>query len=444
MPAQHLLEDARHSVGNAAPPAIAIRIPVRLIGAMLLGLVALVLISLASWQVDDPSLSYASGNPARNWLGFPGAVIADLSFQVFGLGMLPLLVPLALWGWSFVRLRTPAKMGLRLLAWVASSLLACGVFAFFAPPDTWPLPTGLGGLIGTGFTNLATAVAGEKPQAITATLFAIIIAAPALALFWLAMGLGKFALPSLAMPATKGKGKSKSAPKVEPEARDDDGADRDSVFDVLLGAAAHMGYSASAAFKRTLAGMAARKAAEAEAAALRTDGLEPSLDGAGRVAPRVQVNPQVQAASTATGNIPYPAARAEPQLERRINLAPVADYDEAEDAGEPPFDTDDADMADFEPEPQHQRWEMQTPLRGPMATHAPVRPSAPPPQPVRQPPQAYTPPQQAEPVITPRVTPAAPRPMPGSRASWSGVRGKTPSWSLTTTCAQRCRLRARE
>jgi len=413
MPAQHLLEDARHSVGNAAPPAIAIRIPVRLIGAIVLGLVALVLVALASWQVDDPSFSYASGNPAKNWLGFPGAVIADLSFQVFGLGMLPLLVPLALWGWSFIRLRTPTKMGLRLLAWVASSLLACGVFAFFAVPATWPLPTGLGGLVGTGFTNLATAVAGEKPQAITATLFAIIIAAPALALFWLAMGLGRFALPKVAMPATKGRGKSKSAPAVEPEARDDDGPDRDSVFDVILGAAAHMGYSASAAFKRARAGMAARKAAAAEAEALRTDGMEPSLDGAGRVAPQVQVNPQVQATSTATGNIPYTAARAEPQMERRINLAPASDYDDAEDADEPPFDIDETDAADFEPEPQHQRWEMQTPLRGPMAT----RPSAPPPQPVRQPPQAYTPPQQAEPVISPRVTPAAPRPMPGSRAT---------------------------
>ncbi|RYI14848.1 MAG: hypothetical protein EON48_11565, partial [Acetobacteraceae bacterium] len=155
MPAQHLLEDARHTVGNAAPPAIAIRIPVRLIGAVLLGLVALVLLALASWQVDDPSLSYASGNPVKNWLGFPGAVIADISFQVFGIGVLPLLVPLSLWGWSFIRLRTPSKMGLRLLAWVASSLLACGVFAFFAVPETWPLPTGLGGLVGTMFTNLA-------------------------------------------------------------------------------------------------------------------------------------------------------------------------------------------------------------------------------------------------------------------------------------------------
>ncbi|MDP3315975.1 MAG: DNA translocase FtsK 4TM domain-containing protein, partial [Devosia sp.] len=367
MPAQHLLEDARPAMGNAAPPAIAIRIPVRLIGAMLLGLVAVVLVALASWQVDDPSLSYASGNPAQNWLGFPGAVIADLSFQVFGIGIIPLLVPLALWGWCFVRLRSPSRMGLRVLAWVASSLLACGVFAFFAAPESWPLPTGLGGLIGTGFTNLATAVAGEQPQPVTATLFAIIIAAPALALFWLAMGLGKVTLPRVAMPEQKGSRKAKSAPAVDPETRDDDRADRDSVFDVLLGAAAHMGYSAGAALKRARAGMAARKAAAAEAEALRTDGMEPSLDGTPGVAPQVAVQPQVSAPvqPTVSGNTPYTAARAEPQMERRINLAPAADFDAAED-DEPPFEMDEADEADFEPEPP--RWEMQTPLRGPMAS----------------------------------------------------------------------------
>ncbi len=397
MPAQHLLEDARPAMGNPAPPAIAIRIPVRLIGAILLGLVAVVLVALASWHVDDPSLSYASGNPAQNWLGFPGAVIADLSFQVFGIGILPLLVPLALWGWSFVRLRTPSKLGLRLLAWVASSLLACGVFAFFAVPESWPLPTGLGGLMGSGFTNLATAVAGERPQAITATLFAIIIAAPALALFWLALGLGKVTLPKVAMPEPKGKRKPKSAPAVEPETRDDDAPDRDSVFDVILGAAAHMGYSAGAALKRARAGMAARKAAAAEAEAIRTEGMEPSLDAAPRVAPQPQVQP------TLSGNTPYTATRAEPQMERRINLAPAADYDEAED--EPPFETEDADDAGYEPEPP--RWEMQTPLRGPMA----ARQTAP--QPVRQAPQ----PMQAEPAISPRVTPAAPRPLPGMRAN---------------------------
>jgi S-DNA-T family DNA segregation ATPase FtsK/SpoIIIE len=411
MPAQHLLEDARPAMGNAAPPAIAIRIPVRLIGAVLLGLVAVVLVALASWQVDDPSLSYASSDTAQNWLGFPGAVIADLSFQVFGIGIIPLLVPLALWGWCFVRLRSPSKMSLRVLAWVASSLLACGVFAFFAVPESWPLPTGLGGLIGTGFTNLAAAVAGEQLQPVTATLFAIIIAAPAVALFWLAMGLGKVTLPKVAMPETKGKRKSKATPAVAAETRDDDGPDRDSVFDVVLGAAAHLGYSAGAAFKRARAGMAARKAAEAEAESLRTDGMEPSLDSSPRVAPQVNVHPQVGAPvqPTVSGNTPFTAARAEPQMERRINLAPAADYDTPE-TDEPPFEMDAADDAGFEPEPP--RWEMQTPLRGPMAARQPAAP-----QPVRHAAPQPQPQMHAEPAISPRVTPPAARPQPGTRAT---------------------------
>ena len=123
MPAQPLLEDARHVSSQDSAPAIAIRIPVRVVGMIVLGLVAIIMVSLASWQVDDPSFSYASGQPARNWLGFPGAVIADLSFQVFGLGMLAVLVPPALWGWSFIRLRVPSRMGLRLIAWIGASLL---------------------------------------------------------------------------------------------------------------------------------------------------------------------------------------------------------------------------------------------------------------------------------------------------------------------------------
>ena len=160
MPAQPLLEDAR---SREPAPAIAIRIPVRLVGLILLGLVAIVMVSLATWSVDDPSFSYATSKPPQNWLGFPGAVIADMSFQLFGIGILAVLVPPALWAWSFVRLRVPSKMGLRLIAWLAASVLACGVFSFIAAPESWPLPLGLGGLIGTLFTNLATLATGENP-----------------------------------------------------------------------------------------------------------------------------------------------------------------------------------------------------------------------------------------------------------------------------------------
>src|SRR5690348_18500577 len=108
MPARPLLED------HSPAPAIAITIPVRLIGMLVLAAVALVMAALASWSVDDPSFSYATSKPVANWLGFPGAVIADFSFQVLGLGIIALLIPPAVWGWSFLRRRVPSRMGLRL------------------------------------------------------------------------------------------------------------------------------------------------------------------------------------------------------------------------------------------------------------------------------------------------------------------------------------------
>ena len=79
MPARPLLED--HS---SPAPAIAITIPVRLIGLILLAMIGALMAALASWHVDDPSLSYAAATPVQNWLGFPGAVIADLSIHSIG------------------------------------------------------------------------------------------------------------------------------------------------------------------------------------------------------------------------------------------------------------------------------------------------------------------------------------------------------------------------
>jgi S-DNA-T family DNA segregation ATPase FtsK/SpoIIIE len=313
MPARPLLEDQ-----SAAPaPAIAITIPVRLIGMIVLALVAIMMVALASWSVDDPSFSYATSKPVANWLGFPGAVIADFSFQVLGLGIIALLIPPAVWGWSFLRRRVPSRMGLRLLAWLGASGLVTGVLAFLPAPASWPLPTGLGGLIGTGFSNLAALVAGAEPQPVTAWLFAIILMAPTLALFWLALGLG-----SIAMPKAQARGKGKGT---------EEAPERNGILDVAIGALVHLGFSAQTAFRRAIdqarANVAAKR--EAEAAEWREGAEEPSL--AGR-APAVAV---------------LPDERREPSLggmsvERRI-FAPVAepadddDYPDEDDEELPPI-----------------------------------------------------------------------------------------------------------
>jgi S-DNA-T family DNA segregation ATPase FtsK/SpoIIIE len=347
MPAQPLLEDARHVSSPDSAPAIAIRIPVRVVGMVTLGLIAIVMISLASWQVDDPSFSYASGQPAKNWLGFPGAVIADLSFQVFGLGMLAVLVPPALWGWSFIRLRVPSRMGLRLVTWVGASLLACGVATFIAAPESWPLPTGLGGLIGSGFANLAVLVTGDQPQPVTATLFAIIIAAPTLALFWIAMGLGKVTMPAL--PAGKIK---RIAPGVKvADDGDDIEPERSSFMDVVVGGLVHLGYSSASAFKRARAHIKEKRQEEADAQ--WRSATEPQMDARAPVA--------------------APAAeRREPVMVTERRITSRDDYDEPEEAVEAELSDDDLYPADIDDEPE----EMPVPARR-------ARVSAPAPRPAR-------------------------------------------------------------
>ena len=280
MPAQPLFED------DSSDPVsvLSIRIPVRGIGFAVLGLVGAAMASLASWSVDDPSFSYATSEPAQNWLGFPGAVIADLSFQVFGLGILAVIVPPALWGWGLIRLRVPSLVGLRLLAWIGASLLCCGVLAFVAPPPSWPLPTGLGGLIGAGFANLAALATGEDPQPVTALLFAIIIATPALVLFWIGMGWGKLSMPQL--PKVVGK----RGAKDEDEIDEDGEPERTALLDVLMGGLVHLGYAAAAAFKRARTHLREKRIADADAAwrqALepQLDRRSPAYDGEGRREP---------------------------------------------------------------------------------------------------------------------------------------------------------------
>ena len=66
----------------------------------LLGIFAFLMIiaaalALASWSVGDPSFNHATGSKPQNWLGSPGAIIADQLIQNLGLATLPFLfIPL--------------------------------------------------------------------------------------------------------------------------------------------------------------------------------------------------------------------------------------------------------------------------------------------------------------------------------------------------------------
>src|ERR1700726_319036 len=121
--------------------------------------------ALASWSVQDPSLSHATVNPVRNLLGLPGAIGADLMMQLLGLGALALVLPIAVWGWRLASHRRLRREGLRVAVWIVGVLLA-SMFASCLPRShAWPLPAGLGGVIGDGLLRGALLLAhGYLPQ----------------------------------------------------------------------------------------------------------------------------------------------------------------------------------------------------------------------------------------------------------------------------------------
>ncbi|WP_020173645.1 DNA translocase FtsK [Methyloferula stellata] len=121
--------------------------------ALVLG-TSLLAIALATWSVQDPSLNHATQGAVRNLLGAPGAIVADLIMQMFGLSAVAFLAPLTFWGWRLLTARRLERLKLRFILWVLGGLAAAG-FASLLPVTTrWPLPTGLGGVVGDAMLAL--------------------------------------------------------------------------------------------------------------------------------------------------------------------------------------------------------------------------------------------------------------------------------------------------
>ena len=54
------------------------------IGFLLLSLGLVILLSLVSYHIQDPSFDTASSSRPLNLVGYPGSYLADLIFQAFG------------------------------------------------------------------------------------------------------------------------------------------------------------------------------------------------------------------------------------------------------------------------------------------------------------------------------------------------------------------------
>jgi S-DNA-T family DNA segregation ATPase FtsK/SpoIIIE len=158
-------------------------------GVTLLGLTAAAVIALATWSVRDPSLSHATSAPVRNLLGMPGAITADLLMQLIGLASIALIVPVAAWGWRLTSHAQLARELLRMSFWLAGALLATGFAACLPRTPSWPLPTGLGGVVGDLVLRVPAAVIGPLGGTVQIVI-AVILGCGAMASVAIASGVG--------------------------------------------------------------------------------------------------------------------------------------------------------------------------------------------------------------------------------------------------------------
>ncbi len=200
----------------------------RVFGLFLLGLAAFFLASLATWNVADPSFSHATDNPVTNAMGYPGAVFSDIAMQFFGIASVAGLVPTVFWGVLLFTARPIERLWRRVAAWFGGAVLAAGIAGCLARPETWPLPTGLGGVFGDMVLAAPAVVSGDYPTGIFGALVAALLFGPAI---WLTL----YASCVLARPT------GSLLPPVSDEDFEDDLDDEedDARGSVLLGVLVH-------------------------------------------------------------------------------------------------------------------------------------------------------------------------------------------------------------
>jgi len=269
-----------------------------LAGLALLTLALLGAIALATWSVQDPSLSHATQKPIQNLLGLPGAIFSDLAMQLLGLASVLLLVPEALLGWRLLSHR-PLGEKWRSLLWIAATFFAAGFASTLPGIGSWPLPTGLGGVCGDAMLRLPGLFVPLR--GLSLLVIAVVLGAGALAAISVAAG--------LRAPWSK----TQAADADDDPKADEAEAERDR-GSAWLGMIVHALLSWKARFVRLVRG-SPRAPRIAPAAGGR---MEPRFDRLGRVgAPSLSADPAYDDEESEDGPAPAPRRRAAPRAPAR-------------------------------------------------------------------------------------------------------------------------------
>ena len=160
-----------------------------LMGLAILICVVMAFVALATWSINDPSISNANGKPVSNWMGSVGASFSDMMIQFFGLGAALALFPPAIAGWLKI-LREPLNgIKRRIISWTIMLILGAFALACLSVPQSWPLPSGLGGVVGDMALKIPALFSGSAPTGWFAVILFFVFGMPTLALGLYASGL---------------------------------------------------------------------------------------------------------------------------------------------------------------------------------------------------------------------------------------------------------------
>ncbi|MBA2398150.1 MAG: DNA translocase FtsK [Bradyrhizobium sp.] len=230
--------------------------------------------ALMTWSVQDPSLSHATSRAIRNILGYPGAIGADLLMQILGLGAIMMILPVAVWGWRMLTHRTFDREALRLGCWILCTIIAAGFASCWPHGGAWPLPTGLGGVVGDALVRAPAVIFGPAGF-IYRLVLGIILFAAMCASFLFASGWG-----------SRPRDDQELTPIADDDAPFEEERDRSSVslgwiYHALMSAKARIGWLMGTAYRSLVASAPQPRTASFER-------QEPSLSGRQSLAPQAE------------------------------------------------------------------------------------------------------------------------------------------------------------
>ncbi|MER0238029.1 DNA translocase FtsK [Fulvimarina sp. MAC8] len=223
-------------------------------GLGMIGLSVFFATSIATWNVADPSWSQANRQAIENAAGASGAITADLLMQVLGLGAALIVLWPLIWGVFYLIGRPLDRLARKGWLAVAGIALVCAALGCLPESESWPLPIGLGGVLGDIVLKVPALFFGGYPSGFWAVPVGLLAVVPGVRLFLGGSGLWDLKTGSRPAPIN-----AQHRASAYHAAQQDELDGQEGKFALAMGALAHVVFSARSAIDRVRAKRAERR-----------------------------------------------------------------------------------------------------------------------------------------------------------------------------------------